>query len=102
MPSDLWLTIYFHIIYIFLEPFFDQIILKPVDHVLRVYTDGYQVYNILDERESYQHFVVIHVETFGEGLREINHIEGFWSQLKTIFPFDSGVRPANIVEIFYL
>jgi hypothetical protein len=66
------------------EPLLDRMIAPPQDTILRVYTDGFNVYNYYDERENYLHIAVVHAHTFGEGLRTTNSIESFWGKLKAL------------------
>jgi hypothetical protein len=68
---------------------------------IRVYTDGFAVYNLYNDRNGFNHIVVVHDHSFGEGLCTTNHIEGFWSQLKATAQFDGGLNPSTIEEIFF-
>jgi hypothetical protein len=69
----------------------------PAHEILRIYTDGFSVYRLLDERPNYTYFTVVHNNNFGEGIRYTNSIEGFWSHLKALGNFDKGFN-ATIVE----
>jgi len=46
-----------------------------------VYSDSYQVYNVLDV-SSFKHFRINHSKVFAEGRSHINGIENFWNQAK--------------------
>ncbi len=43
--------------------------------------------------------MVPHNQTFGEGLRHSNGIEGFWSRLKQVCNFEHGLNPTTIEEV---
>jgi hypothetical protein len=77
-------------------------IARPVHHILRVYTDGFQVYSLFDERENYFHFTIVHAHNFGEGLRTTNSIESFWGKLKALAQFNTGFHPTSIEEVQYI
>jgi hypothetical protein len=42
---------------------------------------------------------VNHSRTFGAGLRHSNHIEGFWSMLKSVASFDAGANPRSVEDV---
>jgi hypothetical protein len=65
----------------------------------RVYTDGFPVYRFYDDRDNFEHFVVVHQNNFGEGLRHTNHIEGTWAVLKSVASFDGGLKPRDVEEV---
>ena len=46
-----------------------------------VYSDSYQVYDVLDV-SSFKHFRINHSKVFAEGRSHINGIEDFWNQAK--------------------
>ena len=66
--------------------------------VTRVYTDGLQSYNNLDAL-GYDHRVIPHNQGFGEGSETTNHIESFWSQMRSVVEFESGRAPEDFDEI---
>jgi hypothetical protein len=78
-------------ILLFLEPLLNRMIQPPADTVVRVY--------LYDNNPTFQHFAVNHSRTFGAGLRHSNHIEGFWSMLKSVASFDAGANPRSVEDV---
>ncbi len=87
-------------ILLFLEPLLNRMIQPPTDTVVRVYTDSFAVYaNLYGNNHTFQHFAVNHSRIFCAGLRHSNHIEEFWSMLKSVTSFDARANPRLVENV---
>jgi hypothetical protein len=82
-----------------LREFFQNMIRTNHANPTRVYTDSWNGYNFLSQ-DGYRHFRVNHAKgQFRVGLNTINHIEGFWSDLKREAGFDKGANCSTLAEV---